>query len=119
MRRVAAALFVTGFGDWRVHIWNATSRAEEQVIPQTAGEAVTSLSFSPDGRRLAPAGFNGKVKIWDTESGLDLSSLAGHTNWVFTVSFSPDGQRIVSGSHGRTLRIWDGSPLPREATNSP
>jgi WD40 repeat protein len=114
-RWVAAALWSVGVGDVTIHVWDAASGAEVHVIPQTAGETVCSLSFSPDGRRLASAGFDAKVKIWDTESGLELLTLAGHTSWIWTMSFSPDGRRILSGSRDRTIRIWDGNPLGADA----
>ena len=85
------------------------------MIPQTAGEDVTTLSFSPDGRRLASAGFDAKIKIWDTESGLELLTLSGHTSWIWKMHFSPDGRRILSCGRDKTLRIWDASPLQDDA----
>jgi WD40 repeat protein len=94
-----------------LHIWNLASGEKAHVIPQTAGEDVTTLSFSPDGRRLASAGFDAKVKVWDTETGLELLTLAGHTSWIWKMHFSPDGLRILSCGRDRTLRIWDGRPL--------
>ena len=90
-----------------------------QVIPQTAGEDVTTLSFSPDGRRLASAGFDAKIKIWDTESGLELLTLNGHTSWIWKMQFSPDGRRILSCGRDKTLRIWDASPLQDDAAGPP
>jgi WD40 repeat protein/tRNA A-37 threonylcarbamoyl transferase component Bud32 len=120
-RFVAAAVSSVGVGDLTVHLWDAASRTELQVIPQTAGETVASLSFSPDGRRLASAGSDAKVKIWDTESGMELLTLAGHAGWILTVSFSPDGRRILSGGGfpgDHTIRIWDAGPLPTDAVSS-
>ena len=100
-----------------VHIWDAASGAEVQVIPQTAGEDVTTLSFSPDGRRLASAGFDAKVKIWDTETGQELLTLSGHKSWIWKMHFSPDGKRILSCGRDRTVRIWDGRPLGADAAH--
>jgi WD40 repeat protein len=114
-RWVAAARWKVGGGNSTIHVWDAASGAGLHMIPQTAGETVWSLSFSPDGRRLASAGYDAKVKIWDTESGLELLTLAGHTSWIWTTTFSPDGQWILSGSRDRTIRIWDGSPLGADA----
>jgi dipeptidyl aminopeptidase/acylaminoacyl peptidase len=99
----------------QIHIWDASSGAEAHVIPQTAGEDVTCLSFSPDGRRLASAGFDAKVKLWDMETGLELLTLSGHTSWLWKTLFSPDGHRILSCGRDNTLRIWDGRPLSADA----
>jgi WD40 repeat protein len=114
---VAAAAWDVGGVGATIHVWDAVSGAELHVIHQTAGETVWSISFSPDGRRLASAGYDAKVKIWDTESGLELLTLAGHTSWIWTMSFSPDGRRILSGSRDRTIRIWDGGPFGSDATH--
>jgi WD40 repeat protein/tRNA A-37 threonylcarbamoyl transferase component Bud32 len=116
-RWVAAATSDGGPAERTIHIWNAASRAEALVIPQTAGETVTTLSFSPDGRRLASAGFDAKIKIWDTESGLELLTLNGHTSWIWKTHFSPDGRRILSCGRDKTLRLWDASPLGADAAH--
>jgi uncharacterized Zn finger protein (UPF0148 family) len=68
---------------------------------------VTSVAYSPDGRRIASGAWDKTIKIWDTESGQVLQTLKGHTNWVDSVVYSPDGRRIASGAGDRTVRIWD------------
>ena len=67
---------------------------------------VSSVSFSPDGRRIVSGG-DRTIRIWDAESGQELLKLEGHSSSVYSVSFSPDGRRIVSGSYDNTIRIWD------------
>lgn len=68
---------------------------------------VMSVAFSPDGRRLASAGADKSVIVWDVNTGRPLHVLAGHTAMVATVVFSPDGRRLVSSSLDHTIRIWD------------
>ena len=80
---------------------------------------VTSVTFSPDGKRIASGSFDKTICLWDAEIGLQLGSpLTGHTNSVWSVAFSPDGKRIASGSTDKTICLWDaetglqlGSPL--------
>jgi serine/threonine protein kinase/WD40 repeat protein len=110
-RLVAAAPLPEGPSGHVIRIWDAETAGETHVIPLTAGESIQALSFSPDGRRLASAGFDAKIRIWDTESGLELLTLVGHTHWIWGMSFSADGNRIVSSSGDKTVRIWDGSPV--------
>jgi WD40 repeat protein len=70
---------------------------------------VRGVAYSPDGSRLAPASFDGRVKVWDTHQGIELFPLKGHTGLVYSVCFSPDGKRIASASADQTVKVWDAS----------
>jgi Tol biopolymer transport system component len=70
-------------------------------------EAVRSLAWSPDGKRLASASEDASVKVWDTGSGSELQTLLGHAAPVYSVTWSPDGTRLATGSWDKTSRLWD------------
>ena len=80
---------------------------------------VVSVTFSPDGKRIASGSLDKTICLWDAETGLQLGSpLTGHTDHICSVAFSPDGKRIASGSSDKTICLWDtetglqlGSPL--------
>ena len=50
--------------------------------------------------------YDRKVKLWDTDSGQELMTLSGHTDYVFSVAFSPDGKTLLSTSKDKTIRFW-------------
>ena len=59
---------------------------------------VNSVSFSPDGTKVASGSDDNTVKLWDVTSGECLQTLEGHSSDVWSVSFSPDGTKVASGS---------------------
>ncbi|MBI4676781.1 MAG: caspase family protein [Elusimicrobia bacterium] len=68
---------------------------------------VNDYAFSPDGKTLATAGEDHKVKLWDAAFGKELRTLEGHTGPVEAVAFSPDGLRLATGSDDFTARVWE------------
>ncbi len=58
--------------------------------------AVTSVAFSPDGKRLLGSAFE-EVKLWDTATGGLLRTFE-ETAAVPSAAFSPDGKQLLSGA---------------------
>jgi serine/threonine protein kinase len=69
--------------------------------------AVTSVAWSPDSSRLASAGADKTVRVWDLSSGTALLTYQGHADQVTSVAWSPDGTRLASASDDSTVRMWD------------
>ena len=69
---------------------------------------VTGMAYSPDGRRLASAGYvDATFKIWDVGSGQLIWS-GGQSDRVICVAYSPDGRHIaVGGGSDNTVQLWD------------
>jgi WD40 repeat protein/predicted Ser/Thr protein kinase len=68
---------------------------------------VVSVSWSPEGTRLATASMDGTAKVWDAAGGRELRTLKGHTGWLWSVSWSPDGTRLATGSADGTAKVWE------------
>jgi WD40 repeat protein len=72
---------------------------------------VFAAAFHPDGTRLATAGRDRAIWLWDLARGEAVARLPGHTSYVWSLAFSPDGATLASGSGDFTVRLWDTAPL--------
>src|SRR5262249_16454024 len=61
--------------------------------------------------RVASAGRDRAILLWDVATGTEVARLQGHRNYVFSLAFSPDGTTLASGSGDFTVRLWDTAPL--------
>ncbi len=66
---------------------------------------VEALAVLPDGK-LAAAGGNGTIWLWDLATGVEVARLEGHASKVSALAVLPDG-RLASGSWDKTVRLWD------------
>jgi WD40 repeat protein len=79
------------------------------------GSQVQSVTFSPDGHRLASASFSvptstqphsGTVQLWNADSGQPLTAPISFPD-VLHVAFSADGHRLAAGNRDGDLMVWD------------
>jgi hypothetical protein len=68
------------------------------------------LAWHPGGKRLATAGNDHSVRLWDADSGEEVLTLKAHNLPVRSLSFTPDGLRLASCSDDGTVKVWDADP---------
>ena len=98
---------------WEWHYLKRACQVEPVVL--ASGPPVHGLAFSHDGRRLASAGGNGTLKVWDLGTGRVVwTRRAAHPRSAVSVAFHPDGRHLASVGAGqptadadRQVKVWD------------
>jgi WD40 repeat protein len=75
-------------------------------------QEISSLCFSPDGRTLASAGGENRIRVWDVNSGDELLHNSAQICPTSSIVFSPDSATLITGSMNGNLIFWD----PRSGT---
>ncbi|WP_375505969.1 protein kinase [uncultured Nostoc sp.] len=119
----------SGSNDHTIKLWQlGTGKLVRQLGRWSSGHSsmVHSVAFSPVSLKLsyqkesgksagvaelnleilASASWDNTIKLWDINTGKEIRTLTGHTNWVNSVVFSPDGKFLASGSVDCTIKLW-------------
>ncbi len=74
-------------------------------------DSIMAVAVSPDGKKIASAGWDRLVRVWDVSAGLDAAkltdSIENHADCVLGVAFSPDGKHLATCSRDKTAKVWD------------
>lgn len=74
---------------------------------------VLYIAWSPCGTKIASASQDGRIIIWDPETGKQVGKdMRGHKNYIDCLSWepyhiNPECRKLVSASKDKDLRIWD------------
>lgn len=104
-------LFVANDG---VRVWNVAEAIKtfgnipeyKLIAPLQEKEFIFSIALSPDGTVLAAGYQDGTVRLWNMDTGEQLTVLEGHKDRVVSLAFSPDGTLLASGGTDGTVRLW-------------
>lgn len=96
---------LTCLSDNTVHVWDVRG-ADEISLFEEHTSAVTAISLSRKGSKVASGGANGEVFLWHYPTGQVKAAFHFHTNAVRGVSFSSDCTRLVSAD-AHCVAVWD------------
>lgn len=100
-------------GDNTVRIWEQSSLSRswtcKTVLEETHTRTVRSCSWSPSGKLLATASFDGTTGIWEDlgDEFECISTLEGHENEVKSVSWNASGSYLATCSRDKSVWIWE------------
>jgi WD40 repeat protein len=97
----------------RVHLIRGFADPVRVIEPEDGSRPrYVSLTFSPDGTRLATAacgsgadGRPGPVVVWETSSGRKVATFPGLPEQVGKLEFTPDGRSLLIASRSG-VRLW-------------
>jgi WD40 repeat protein len=121
---------LSGGGEGILSLWDVGSGKLIREFKADYGASeipdVSSIALTPDGKSIvAGYRYNGQVeidgvlqdatsgdlntiKIWDIDSGREISSFNKGNGWVEALSITPDGRFLLSGDWQQdSVRVWD------------
>jgi WD40 repeat protein len=90
------AVAIGSDGKYSIRVYDTKSWQVERTIDQAAKDAMTTMSYSPDGKLLAVGCWDKRVKVFDAK-GDEKLNLVGSTGPVKCLAFGNQGRDIVAG----------------------
>ncbi|MGW7041171.1 WD40 repeat domain-containing serine/threonine protein kinase [Streptomyces avermitilis] len=90
----------------RVHV-SDTAGGGSRHVWEGHDPAVFAADVSADGHRAATGDADGRIRLWDVDTGQCLRVLTGHTGYLFALRFSGDGRLLASAGANPAICVWD------------
>jgi WD40 repeat protein len=118
--RIVVAHSHGGIGDTRLELWQVHPPRELGIFPRDPMKGLSqhkTMQFSPDGRFVHIAEYDGTVTRWDTSPAAEDRSFVAdwrpveqrtkrNNLWLGNARFSPDAELLVTSTN-ETLCLWD------------
>ena len=110
------AILDLDYSEKREEVWGAGENAliyrwkisgTEKLKPLRGHESMlTALALDKTGKFALSGDLYGRLKLWDSESGLCLKTWQGHEEKIASIQISPDGNYAASAGQDKNVHIW-------------
>ena len=108
------SVLISAGWDHTVRFWDVSNaRAPTVLIPKPKADSprghrdLISIDVSADQATVAAGGVDGRVHIWEIDSGKQRAVWQAHDNWVTDVAFHPTENLLASASWDGTINLWN------------
>ncbi len=98
------AFVATASRDDKAIIWTLDGALHKRLIGHEGD--VNRVRFAPHAPLAITASDDNTAKLWNTETGAEISTLSGHRSRVIDADFSRDGSRILTASVDGAIGLW-------------
>jgi WD40 repeat protein len=105
-------MMVSGGLDNQLKVWDVPSSSPLKSLANNA--EINDIALTTDSKKVATAGKDGLVKIYNVDDGKELFKLEGHAGEVKSVAFSANNAVVGSAGVDGTVRFWNatnGQPM--------
>jgi WD40 repeat protein/DNA-binding XRE family transcriptional regulator len=104
-----AASWATQVVLWDVQSGEVTATFSGESLGTDTGYnlGVGQLCFSPDGKYLAAANFEGMPRVWELATRSEVLALQSELAPQKAIACSPDGKLLASGGDEGIVTVWD------------
>src|SRR5712691_112672 len=96
---------VSSGADKQIRVWNVSDAAQARAIAGFGGD-VFRIVTTKEGM-IYSSSSDKTARIHKFADGGQIFTLAGHSDWVYSVAFNAASKRVAAGSYTGEVRLWN------------